>query len=157
MVLPPWEELLRYASPAETLLDRSQSAWLIDEVQGCSISDLLGLVIHSAIPGRYGCVLVASRRQWPTCTNCYWTFSVNSILRDFRGSTRRRTTGHVAELSSNGCVTACTCFFPFLTTFSNLLLTWVVIPAAALLLGVLPFLWKSCIRGHDNAPSALVE
>lgn len=48
-------------------------------------------------------------------------------------------------------------FFPFLTTFNNLLLTWVVIPTAALLLGVFPFLWKSRIYGHDGAASAPVE
>jgi len=48
-------------------------------------------------------------------------------------------------------------FFPFLTTSNNLLITWVVIPAAALLLGVLPFLWKPGIHEHDGAASAPVE
>ncbi|MGB7439177.1 MAG: hypothetical protein WBR26_11905 [Candidatus Acidiferrum sp.] len=47
-------------------------------------------------------------------------------------------------------------FFPFWTALSNLLLTWIVIPAAALLLGVLPFFWKSGIRGHDSSASATV-
>jgi len=45
-------------------------------------------------------------------------------------------------------------FFPFWTTVSNLVLTWIMIPGAALLLGVLPFFWKSGIHTHDNAASA---
>jgi hypothetical protein len=44
-------------------------------------------------------------------------------------------------------------FFPFLSGSSNLFLSWLAIPGAALLLGVLPFAWKSGIRGHDSAAS----
>ncbi|MGH9717567.1 MAG: hypothetical protein ACRD4R_12690 [Candidatus Acidiferrales bacterium] len=45
-------------------------------------------------------------------------------------------------------------FFLFLSASSNLLLSWVVIPGAALLLGVLPFLWLD--ESHRQAhPSAL--
>jgi hypothetical protein len=47
-------------------------------------------------------------------------------------------------------------FFPFWTTVSNLVLTWIMIPGAALLLGVLPFFWRSGIQTHDNAASATV-
>ncbi len=47
-------------------------------------------------------------------------------------------------------------FFPFWTALSNLLLTWIVIPGGALLLGVLPFFWKSGIRGHDTSASVTV-
>ncbi len=47
-------------------------------------------------------------------------------------------------------------FFPFWTTLINLLLTWIVIPGGALLLGVLPFFWKSGFRGHDSSASATV-
>lgn len=48
-------------------------------------------------------------------------------------------------------------FFPFWTALSNLLLTWIVIPGGALLLGVLPFFWKSGIRGHNSPLSATVS
>jgi hypothetical protein len=47
-------------------------------------------------------------------------------------------------------------FFPFWTTPSNLLLTWIVIPGAALLLGILPFFWKSVIRADARTASATV-
>jgi hypothetical protein len=44
-------------------------------------------------------------------------------------------------------------FFPFLSVWDNLFLCWIAIPGAALLLGVLPFVWKSNIR-EDNATAA---
>jgi hypothetical protein len=34
----------------------------------------------------------------------------------------------------------------FLSVSANLLLNWIIIPAAALLLGILPFLWSSAPR-----------
>jgi hypothetical protein len=37
-------------------------------------------------------------------------------------------------------------FFMFLSVSANLLLNWIIIPAAALLLGILPFLWSSAPR-----------
>jgi len=47
-------------------------------------------------------------------------------------------------------------FFPFLSVSGNLFVSWLVIPGAALLLGVLPLVWKSGISGHDRAASATV-
>ena len=47
-------------------------------------------------------------------------------------------------------------FFPMLSVSGNLFLSWLAIPGAALLLGVLPFVWKSGIRGHDDVASATV-
>jgi hypothetical protein len=47
-------------------------------------------------------------------------------------------------------------FFPFWTVLNNLLLTWIVIPGGALLLGVLPFFWKSGIREHGSSASVTV-
>jgi len=47
-------------------------------------------------------------------------------------------------------------FFPFLSFLGNLFVSWLVIPGAALLLGVLPFFWKSGIPGYDSAGSATV-
>lgn len=40
-------------------------------------------------------------------------------------------------------------FFPFLSVVANLFLSWLAIPGAALLLGVLPFLWKSGVPANS--------
>lgn len=45
-------------------------------------------------------------------------------------------------------------FFPFLSILGNLLVSWLAIPGAALVLGVLPFVWKPGVRGHKGAVSA---
>lgn len=47
-------------------------------------------------------------------------------------------------------------FFPFLSVSGNLFVSWLAIPAAALLLGVVPCFWESGIRRHDDAAPASV-